>query len=81
MPKQIFSTFKTSTHRPLGSKTVSLSELAQYTEIESESIYDADLKVRKEWRHEIEFEHDMIYLTEKGFRIVFLDGSMLTVSS
>lgn len=78
----ISSIFNVSVQRPLKAlDVVSIADLAQHTEIMTDGIYDADDTIRQEWRHGVDSHHDMNYLTNKSFRIRFLDGSYLTVLS
>lgn len=77
---QICDQFKTTFHRPLKRwDEVSLAELVQFTEIMTDSLYDAEDTIRQQWVHELDKEHDMNYLTEKEFRVRFVDGSYLIV--
>lgn len=76
----VASIFKVSTHRPLKEMNkVSISELAQFTEIYTDSIYDTDDTIRQEWKNEIISESDMDYLQSNRMRVSFVDGSYLTV--
>lgn len=78
----ISNIFNTSVQRPLKAlDVVSIADLTQHTVIMTDGIYDADDTIRQEWRHEVDVEHDMNYLTNKSFRIRFIDGSYLTVLS
>ena len=80
---KIADVFDVTTTRPLNAlNVVGIAELAQFTPFISFGKYpliDADEKLREEWKFELDTEHELMQLTFTSNRLIFKDGSTLTM--